>query len=81
MPTSKHHDKLRDIICENLGVTPEQVTPEARFVEDLGADSLDEIELVIAIEEEFVIDIQNDDAECMKTVQEALDYLDANADE
>lgn len=56
-------EKVRDIVVEELGVNPEQVTREAKFVEDLGADSLDEVELVMAYEEEFGVDISDRDAE------------------
>ncbi|MFO1490119.1 MAG: acyl carrier protein [Kiritimatiellia bacterium] len=68
-------DKVKDIICEQLNVTAEQVTPEASFIEDLGADSLDTVELVMAFEEEFGADIPDEDAEKLKTVGNVLDYL------
>ena len=68
-------DKVRQIIMEQLGVTAEQVTPEASFIDDLGADSLDTVELVMALEEEFDIEIPDEDAEKLRTVQDALDYL------
>ena len=68
-------DKVKDIICEQLNVTAEQVTPEASFIEDLGADSLDTVELVMAFEEEFGADIPDEDAEKLKTVGYVLNYL------
>ena len=61
-------DKVKDIIVEQLGVNPEQVTPEASFIEDLGADSLDTVELVMAFEEEFGAEIPDEDAEKLTTV-------------
>ncbi|MEE9458102.1 MAG: acyl carrier protein [bacterium] len=67
--------KVKDIIVEQLGVTPEQVTPEASFIEDLGADSLDTVELVMALEEEFDVQIPDDEAEKITTVQQAVDYI------
>jgi acyl carrier protein len=62
------HDKVRDIIVEQLGVNPEQVTLEAKFIEDLGADSLDTVELVMAFEEEFGIDVPDEEAEKLQSV-------------
>ncbi|HUV86364.1 MAG TPA: acyl carrier protein [bacterium] len=67
--------KVKEIIVEQLGVTPEQVTPEASFIEDLGADSLDTVELVMALEEEFDIQIPDEEAEKITTVQQAVDYI------
>jgi acyl carrier protein len=67
--------RVREIIVNELGVEPEKVTDEASFVEDLGADSLDTVELVMAFEEEFGIDIPDEDAEQMKTVGDAISYL------
>lgn len=67
--------KVKDIVVEQLGVTPEQVTPEASFIEDMGADSLDTVELVMALEEEFDIQIPDDEAEKITTVQQAVDYI------
>ncbi|MDE2772241.1 MAG: acyl carrier protein [Gemmatimonadota bacterium] len=67
--------RVRDIIVNELGVEPEKVTDEASFVEDLGADSLDTVELVMAFEEEFGIDIPDEDAEQMRTVGDAIGYL------
>ena len=67
--------RVREIIINELGVEPEKVTDEASFVEDLGADSLDTVELVMAFEEEFGIDIPDEDAEKMRTVGDAIGYL------
>ena len=67
--------KVREIIINELGVEPEKVTPEASFVEDLGADSLDTVELVMALEEEFETEIPDEDAEKITTVQQAIDYI------
>jgi len=68
-------DDVKNIIVEQLHVTPEKVTDTAHFVDDLGADSLDIVELVMALEEEFGIDIPDDDADKMKTVGDAMKYL------
>ena len=67
--------RVREIIVNELGVEPDKVTDEASFVEDLGADSLDTVELVMAFEEEFGIDIPDEDAEQMRTVGDAIGYL------
>jgi len=67
--------KVKEIIINELGVEPEKVTPEASFVEDLGADSLDTVELVMAFEEEFGIEIPDEDAEGLQTVGDAIRYL------
>jgi acyl carrier protein len=67
--------KVKEIIINELGVEPEKVTPEASFVEDLGADSLDTVELVMAFEEEFGIEIPDEDAENLQTVGDAIRYL------
>jgi acyl carrier protein len=67
--------KVKDIIVEQLGVDPEKVKPEASFIEDLGADSLDIVELVMAMEEEFDLEIPDEDAEKLKTVQDVASYL------
>ena len=71
--------KVREIIINELGVEPEKVTPEASFVEDLGADSLDTVELVMAFEEEFSIEIPDEDAEKITRVKEAIEYIEAHA--
>ena len=67
--------KVKDIIINELGVDAEKVTPEASFVEDLGADSLDTVELVMAFEEEFGIEIPDEDAEKLQSVGDAIDYI------
>lgn len=68
-------EKVKNIIVEQLGVEPEQVKPEAQFVNDLGADSLDTVELIMALEEEFGIDIPDEQAEKIKTVGEAIAHI------
>ena len=68
-------ERVKKIIAEQLGVEEEDVVPDAKFVEDLGADSLDTVELVMAFEEAFEIDIPDEDAEKIRTVQDAMDYL------
>lgn len=68
--------KIKDIIVEQLSVDPEKVKPEASFIDDLGADSLDIVELVMAMEEEFDIEIPDEDAEKLKTVQDVTKYLE-----
>ena len=71
-------DKVKSIIVEQLGVDEEEVTPDASFVDDLGADSLDTVELVMALEEEFDIEIPDEDAEKMTTVADAIKYLESH---
>jgi acyl carrier protein len=71
-------NKIKEIIVEQLGVAEEEVTPAASFIEDLGADSLDTVELVMALEEEFDIEIPDDDAEKISTVKHAYDYIKAH---
>ena len=68
-------EKVKDIIVDKLGVTAEKVKPEAHFIDDLGADSLDTVELVMAFEEEFNVEIPDDDAQGITTVKSAIDYL------
>jgi len=72
-------DKVRSIIAEQLGVKPEEVTPQASFIDDLGADSLDTVELVMALEEEFGVEIPDEDAEKMTTVGDAIKYIQEKA--
>ena len=69
-------EKVKDIIVEQLGVNPEQVTPQASFIEDLGADSLDIVELVMAFEEEFSVEVPDEDAEKIQSVRDAYNYID-----
>jgi len=71
--------RAKEIVAKELEVGIDQLTPEAKFIEDLGADSLDTVELVMALEEEFGLDIPDEDADKMKTVGDAIDYLKANA--
>ncbi|MBL9185639.1 MAG: acyl carrier protein [Prosthecobacter sp.] len=73
-------DKVKDIIVEQLGVNPEQVTPEAKFIEDLGADSLDTVELVMAFEEEFGIDVPDEEAEKLQSVGDVVRYVEDHAE-
>ena len=72
-------DKVKSIIVDQLGVDEEEVTPDASFVDDLGADSLDTVELVMALEEEFGLEIPDEDAEKITRVREAVEYIQANA--
>ena len=69
-------DRVKEIIVEQLGVNPDQVTPEAKFIEDLGADSLDTVELVMAFEEEFGAEIPDEDAEKLQTVGDVIKYIE-----
>lgn len=71
-------EKVKDIIEKELGVEREKLTDEASFIEDLGADSLDIVELVMAFEEEFGVEIPDDAAEKISTVKHAIDYIDSN---
>ncbi len=68
-------EKIKEIICEQLNVSAEDVVLEASFVDDLGADSLDQVELIMAMEEEFDISIPDEDAEKIATVKDALEYI------
>jgi len=70
-------EKVKSIIAEQLGIKPEEVTDSAKFIDDLGADSLDTVELVMALEEEFGIEIPDEDAEKMTTVGEAVNYINS----
>jgi acyl carrier protein len=72
-------DRVKKIIVDQLGVEEETVTPEASFVDDLGADSLDTVELVMALEEEFGIEIPDEDAEKITRVKEAVDYIEKHS--
>ena len=71
-------EKVQKIVCEQLGVSAEEVKLEASFIDDLGADSLDTVELVMAFEEEFDLEIPDEEAEGIATVQNAVDYITAN---
>ncbi|MBX7057763.1 MAG: acyl carrier protein [Leptospirales bacterium] len=72
-------EKVKQIIVEQLGVDESEVSPEAHFIDDLGADSLDTVELVMALEEEFGIEISDEDAEKIQTVGDVLKYIDEHA--
>ena len=72
-------ERVKEIICDNLGVRPDEVVPEAKFIEDLNADSLDTVELVMAFEEEFGIEIPDEDAEKITRVKEAVEYIESHA--
>ena len=70
-------DKIRTIVADQLGVDEDQVTADASFVDDLGADSLDTVELIMAFEEEFDIEIPDEDAQKIKTVKDVMEYIEA----
>ena len=70
-------DKIKGIVVEQLGVDADQVTEDASFVDDLGADSLDTVELIMAFEEEFDIEIPDEDAQKIKTVKDVIDYIES----
>ena len=72
-------ERVRDLVVDQLGVSEDQVNPQASFIDDLGADSLDTVELVMAFEEEFGIDIPDEDAEKMSSVGDAIKYLEQNS--
>jgi len=74
-------DKVKKIVVEQLGVSEDQVTPEAKFIEDLGADSLDQVELVMALEEEFGSEIPDEDAEKLTSVGDAIKYVEGKSQE
>jgi acyl carrier protein len=78
MTTKSVEDRVKEIICEQLGVEDSEVTPQAKFIEDLGADSLDTVELVMAFEEEFDLEIPDEDAEKITTVGDAIQYIKDN---
>ena len=72
-------ERVKKIICEQLGVEEDEVNPDAKFIEDLGADSLDTVELVMAFEEEFGIEIPDEDAEKITRVKEAIEYIESHS--
>ena len=71
--------KIREIVAEQLGVDVEEVTPEASFIDDLGADSLDTVELVMALEEAFSVEIPDEDDEKIKTINDAIAYIESHS--
>lgn len=74
-------DRLKKIIAKELSVTEEEVTPDASFIDDLNADSLDLVELIMALEEEFNVKISDEEADKIKTVRDAIDYVQEHASE
>ena len=81
MTKDKIIKKVKEITSEQLGVDESQITSEAKFIDDLGADSLDTVELVMALEEEFDIEISDEEAEKLITVQKVIDYLEDHVEE
>jgi acyl carrier protein len=79
MTTKSVEERVKEIICEQLGVEETEVAPNAKFIEDLGADSLDTVELVMAFEEEFDLEIPDEDAEKITTVGDAIRYIKDSA--
>lgn len=79
MATSPHWEALKQVIVDQLDVSESEVTPEASFTEDLNADSLDLVELIMALEEKFNVKISDEDARSIKTVGTALEYIDEHA--
>jgi len=80
MKMSDIEDRVKKIVAEQLGVKEDEITKEASFIDDLGADSLDTVELVMALEEEFDCEIPDEEAEGITTVQQAIDYVNKNLD-
>jgi acyl carrier protein len=78
MPTSNIEGKVKSIIADQLGVGEDEIKPESSFIEDLGADSLDIVELVMAMEEEFEVEIPDEEAENIKTVGDAINYINTH---
>ena len=76
---SKTFDKISEVIADKLGVEPAKITPEAKFVEDLGADSLDTVELIMQLEDEFNLEIPDEEAEKLTTVGSVAEYIENNA--
>jgi len=74
-------EEIKDVVCEQLGVKAEEIKPEASFIDDLGADSLDTVELVMALEEKFGIEIPDEDAEKMFTIKDVVKYIESKTDQ
>ena len=74
---SEHYDKIKEVIIDKLGVEDSKITMEAKFIDDLGADSLDTVQLIMQFEEEFNIEIPDDDAENLMSVGQAVEYISA----
>ena len=72
---SEHYDKIKEVIIDKLGIEDAKITMEAKFIDDLGADSLDTVELIMQFEEEFSIEIPDDEAEGLLSVGQAIDYI------
>ncbi len=81
MADNNIEEKVKKIIVEQLTVNPDQVTPDAKFVEDLGADSLDNVELIMALEEEFNLEVPDEEAEKLQSVGDVIKYIEANQKE
>lgn len=79
--TADTYERLKKLVVEQLGVEEDQVTPEASFVDDLNADSLDLVELIMSLEEEFGAEISDEDAEKIRTVQDAVDYVEERSNQ
>ena len=77
---SEHYDKIKEVIIDKLGVEDAKITMDAKFIDDLGADSLDTVELIMQFEEEFNIEIPDDDAESLMSVGQAVEYISAKLD-
>jgi len=77
---SEHYEKIKEIIIDKLGVEDSKITMEAKFIDDLGADSLDTVELIMQFEEDFNIEISDDDAEEIRSVGQAVDYITKQLD-
>jgi acyl carrier protein len=80
MPSPEMVERLKKIVAEQLGVDESKITPNARFTDDLNADSLDLVEMIMSLEEEFGVEIPDEDAEKIVSVQDAIDYIDAHSE-
>jgi acyl carrier protein len=79
MPSPEMVERLKKIVAEQLGVDESKITPAARFTDDLNADSLDLVEMIMSLEEEFGVEIPDEDAEKIVSVQDAIDYIDSHS--